>query len=274
MSDPERDTRIGNVCHFEHVNLRVPDHRLATLFFIEGLGFTRDPTRMVGVRNMWVNVGQQQFHLPLGEARPFAGEVGLTVPDLASARRNLKRVAAQFTGSPFEVRAEGGTLRVCSPWGHRFRLHPAGVLSGRLPQAIPYVRFWVPVGSAAGIARFYAEIVGAPVAVDDRGRLATVAVNVGVDQRLLFSERRGLELPEHRNHVALYLSRYQEVCRALHQRGLLSEPDRREQFRFEQIVDPDGGEFLYRIEHEMRSLYHPDFRKPLVNRVPVPYPVD
>jgi len=24
----------------------------------------------------------------------------------------------------------------------------------------------------------------------------------------------------------------------------------------------------------MRSLYHPDFRKPLVNRIPVPYPVD
>jgi hypothetical protein len=39
-------------------------------------------------------------------------------------------------------------------------------------------------------------------------------------------------------------------------------------------VDLDSGDLLYRIEHEMRSLYHPDFRKPLINRIPVPYPVD
>ena len=37
---------LGNAIFFDHINLAVTDHRLATLFFIEGLGLTRDPYRM------------------------------------------------------------------------------------------------------------------------------------------------------------------------------------------------------------------------------------
>jgi hypothetical protein len=29
-----------------------------------GLGLTRDPYLNAGVENMWVNIGDQQFHLP------------------------------------------------------------------------------------------------------------------------------------------------------------------------------------------------------------------
>ena len=47
---------LGNVVALEHVNIRVPDQRLATLFYIKGLGLTRDPYLMTGVENMWVNV--------------------------------------------------------------------------------------------------------------------------------------------------------------------------------------------------------------------------
>ena len=34
---------LGNVVALEHVNIRVPDQRIATLFYITGLGLTRDP---------------------------------------------------------------------------------------------------------------------------------------------------------------------------------------------------------------------------------------
>ena len=54
----------GNIVHFEHVNVTVPDPIIATIFWFMGMGFTRDPYLMVGVDNMWANIGMQQFHLP------------------------------------------------------------------------------------------------------------------------------------------------------------------------------------------------------------------
>jgi hypothetical protein len=32
------------------------------------------------------------------------------------------------------------------------------------------------------------------------------------------------------------------------------------------IVDPDPAQMAYKIEHEIRSFYHPMFMRPLVNR--------
>ena len=55
---------LGNSIHLEHVNVQVPDQRLATLFYVTGLGLTRDPYLMVSDTNMWVNAGRSQFHLP------------------------------------------------------------------------------------------------------------------------------------------------------------------------------------------------------------------
>ena len=55
---------FGNVLNMEHINLTVPDQQLAALFYVTGLGFTRDPYIDFGTFNMWINVGEQQFHLP------------------------------------------------------------------------------------------------------------------------------------------------------------------------------------------------------------------
>lgn len=48
---------VGNIVSMEHVNLSVPDQGLATLFYVVGLGLTRDPYMQVGLENMWINVG-------------------------------------------------------------------------------------------------------------------------------------------------------------------------------------------------------------------------
>ncbi len=53
---------VGNIVEFGHVNVRVPDQRLATLFYVSGLGPTRDPVPGDRVENMWINVGTSQFH--------------------------------------------------------------------------------------------------------------------------------------------------------------------------------------------------------------------
>ena len=61
---------VGNIVHLEHVNVRQPNQQLATIFYVSALGLTRDPYMMVGVDNMWVNIGRSQMHLPTGEPQP------------------------------------------------------------------------------------------------------------------------------------------------------------------------------------------------------------
>src|SRR3954467_9236157 len=55
---------VGNIVHLEHFNVVIPDQRLATLFYVVGLGGTRDPYLFTGLENMWVNFGRTQCHLP------------------------------------------------------------------------------------------------------------------------------------------------------------------------------------------------------------------
>src|SRR5437899_2351796 len=64
---------LGNSIHLEHVNVQVPDQRLAQLFYAAGLGLTRDPYLMVADTNMWINVGRSQFHLPTGKPQVVRG---------------------------------------------------------------------------------------------------------------------------------------------------------------------------------------------------------
>ena len=72
----------GNSVQLEHLNLRNPDQRLATLFYLVGMGFTRDPYLMVGLDNMWINIGRSQIHTPNGEAQRLNGTIGIVLPDL------------------------------------------------------------------------------------------------------------------------------------------------------------------------------------------------
>lgn len=255
---------IGSIVFFEHVNLRVPDHRAATLFFVEGLGLTRDPYRMVGVSNMWVNVGRQQFHLPIGPPTRMPGEVGVVVPDLLAVQRGLAGVARELGGTAFTMAESGGTLLVATPWGHRLRIHgPEGFL---FPLGIPYVEFWVPPGTAGAIGAFYEEVLQCPVVPGRVEEEPMMEAIVGPGQRFRFRERPDGATVVNTNHVAVYLTRYRAILAALDKRGLVCEPDAGEQFRFREIVDPGSGRALFDFEHEMRSLHHAGYRRPLVNR--------
>ena len=84
---------VGNIVALEHVNLKVEDQGLATLFYISGLGLTRDPYMMTSIDNMWVNVGGSQFHLPtMARAQRLRGRVGLVIPDREALLQRLDRV--------------------------------------------------------------------------------------------------------------------------------------------------------------------------------------
>jgi hypothetical protein len=73
---------VGNIVSLEHVNIQVPDQPMATLFYVVGLGLTRDPYLNVGLGNMWANIGEQQFHLPTRAAQRISGYIDLVLPDL------------------------------------------------------------------------------------------------------------------------------------------------------------------------------------------------
>ncbi len=259
---------LGNIVHLEHVNTRVPDQRLATVFYISGLGLTRDPYMMTGTDNMWANAGRSQFHLPTGKPEVLRGVTGLVLPDRAALLRRLAAQREPLAGTDFDFREEADHVLVISPWGNRIRAHAPDKRFGPVSLGIAYVLFDVPRGTAEPIARFYREVMAAPASVEagEEGKRARVLV--GAEQFLLFEETDRAQPPFDGHHVAIYITNFSGPYRWLLERGLVSEESDQHQWRFEQIVDPADGRPLFAVQHEVRSMRHPFFNRHLVNRDP------
>src|ERR1700691_5781502 len=145
---------LGNIVALEHVNTRIPDQILSTLFHVTGLGLTRDPYLMTSTDNMWINIGRSQFHLPTGAPQKVRGHVGIVVPDLGALARRLAKVRDPLDGTRFGFREHNSFIDAVSPWGNRIRCHAPDGRFGRVNLGVPYVEFEVPPKSANGIARF------------------------------------------------------------------------------------------------------------------------
>jgi hypothetical protein len=134
---------IGNIVSLEHVNVRIDDQSRATLFYIIGLGFTRDPYMNVGLTNMWINIGDQQFHLPTGKPQVLRGHTGLVVPDLAALKERLGSIEGQLGGTQFAWSDRGDYVEASSPWGNVYRAYAPGSY-GAMRLGVPYVEFTAP----------------------------------------------------------------------------------------------------------------------------------
>ena len=106
----------------EHVNLTVPDQSTATAFYLSTLGGTRDPYLMVGVENMWVNLGNQQFHLPTNEAQHLRGHVGLVTPSLDQLKERLSEAEETAVGDGVRVGGQALLRRGDGPVGEHVPL--------------------------------------------------------------------------------------------------------------------------------------------------------
>lgn len=195
-------------------------------------------------------------------------------------------------------------IEATDPWGQRFLLVeglpgfpcPAGIAELRLP-CFP--------GTAHLIARFYSEVVGARVVENSGGdvggdggaggapseRGAGCCVFLGPGSCLRFTEDD--TLGEHTAqaverlwsgwHVAFYVASFSPAFQSVLGLGLnlLDHPYRdkspdlpaalaNRQFRFKDIVHLDAfgkrGELLYCLGHEVRSLHHPAYLRPLRSR--------
>jgi hypothetical protein len=257
---------VGNIVALEHVNVRIPDQQLATVFYVVGLGLTRDPYLMTGLENMWVNIGQQQFHLPTGAPQVLRGDVGLVIPDFEELPSRLAMVKGRLEATKFAYSVEDKHVRVVSPWGNVIRCHPPGPAFGDMTLGMPYVEFGVERGTADGIAQFYRAAFGAPAVVVRNGRGDSARVTVGPHQELVFRETADPIPAYDGHHIQIYITSFSEPHRWLSERGLITEESNWYQYRFEDIVDPDTGRVLFTIEHEVRSLRSPLYLRPLVNR--------
>lgn len=262
---PYFEENVGNIMLMEHVNVQVPDQQIATLFYLVGMGFTRDPHMMVGLDNMWVNLGEQQFHLPTQAPQVLRGHTGIITPSLDGLAARLESVAAKLEGTQFAWSREGNHIDVTSPWGNLLRCYEPSSEFGNIVTGIPYVQFTTPRGVADGIARFYEQMLLAPARVEEDAGGRCALIEVGTYQRFIFRESDNV--PEYDgHHIAIYIANFSAVNAALAARGLITEEPRNHQLRFKDIVDPDSGEHLFTIEHEVRGLRHPQYRRPLVNR--------
>jgi hypothetical protein len=259
---------LGNAIHLEHVNVQVPDQRLATLFYVAGLGLTRDPYLMVSDSNMWVNVGRSQFHLPSGKAQVLRGHIGIVISGREALLDRLASVASKLDGSAFAFSEHNDHVEAICPWGNRVRCYePDAVRFGRITLGIPYVEFEVPVGTAQGICAFYPEVMAIQAEIRN-GDGAVARVKMGKNQYLQFRETDRPQPDYDGHHVQMYITDFSGPYRRLSERGLISREDNQYQYRFRDIVDPASGRHLFTVEHEVRSATHPMYLRPLVNRNP------
>lgn len=260
---------LGNIVNLGHVNVQVADQRLATAYYVSALGFTRDPFLVTGIDNMWVNVGMSQFHLPTASPQVVQGLVGLVVPDREELLERLAAAKKTLAGTKFDYRETNDAVETTCPWGNRIDCHaPDKARFGRMGLGMAYVEFDAPAGSAPKIARFYSEILHAPADVVDRKGAPCARVPAGEKQYLYFRETENPRVPYDDNHIQVYIQDFSGPYRELLARGLVTQESNEHQFRFKDILDLDSGEPVYRIDHEVRSMLHPMYQRPLINRNP------
>lgn len=259
---------VGNVVLLEHVNVKVPDQRLATLFYVMGLGLTRDPYLQTGVGNMWINAGLAQFHLPTGDAQVLRGVTALVIPGREALLQRLETAAAELAGTKFGFQALDEHVEVTCPWGNRLRIYEPGEAFAGMRIGMPYVMLDAPAGSAAGIARFYNEMLATPATAGEFDGAPAATASVGIGQSLIFRETDSAQPDFDGHHIAVYLADFSGPYRRLLNRGLITEESDQHQYRFLDIVDPEDGAALFRLEHEVRSMRHPLYGRQHVNRNP------
>jgi hypothetical protein len=260
---------VGNILKLEHVNITIPDQGLATLFYVAGLGLTRDPYIMVSTNNMWINVGRSQFHLPTGKPQNLRGTSAIVVPDRDDLLKRLGAVKKHLDGTKFAYREGNSVVETCSPWGDRIRCHfPDTERFGRIKLGMPYLEFDVPPGAAKPIARFYREVMDVPASVSENGAGPAAHVSAGAGQELIFRETDRPIPAYDGHHIQVYLNDFTGPYKKLGALDLLTMENGQHEYRFIDIVDLDTKKVLFQLEHEVRSSRHPLYGRPLVNRNP------
>src|SRR6185503_20382028 len=125
----DRSTQdVGNIVLLEHFNCCIDDQRLAILFYIVGLGATRDPYIFPGMENIWLNFGRTQVHMPSRAVPPrferLRGTAGFVVPSLDELEKRLEYAGSEMkrvipnpvSPNHFSFSRKKGCIEATDPW--------------------------------------------------------------------------------------------------------------------------------------------------------------
>jgi len=258
---------VGNIIELAHVNIWVRDPHVGHLFYVVGLGLTRDPFGVTGISSMWINIGRSQFHLPWGDAPRIQAVTALIMADLNVLKKNLGSISKPLEGTAFAFSDQGDHVAVTCPWGNRFRCYaPNPERFGPMLLGVPYVQFYAKPNSLQRIVRFYREVIGtyADLGTDAEGPFAWV--NAGPGQKIIYRETDTYQREFWGHHIQITLADFSSPYKKLKALGLITEETNQHQYRFEDVVDIDTGEVLFTTQHETRSMHHPHFNRHLINR--------
>ena len=225
------------------------------------------PIRQIALNNMWVNVGTGQFHLPTGAPMMLRGHVGLVMPDRDGLLERLREIGRHLEGTRFSYTAQDDRVDVVCPGQSLQRLRAGATFRTALARySLCRIRSSGQAARKESRGSYSQVMMASRVAEDGKG--GSARISSGQAQQLLFRETRG-ELPSYDgHHIQIYLAHFSGPHKRLGDLGLVSQEGGRYLYRFSDIKDPRSGEVLFTIEHELRSMTHPAFMRPLVNRNP------
>jgi hypothetical protein len=196
------------------------------------------------------------------------GHIGLVLPNREALLARLTDIKAELDNTLFSVVERDNFVKVTSPWGNVLHCFEPAPEYGHINLGMPYVEFDVPIGAASGIAKFYRDVFGTVTSTAEDAGGQVARCSVGRRQQLVFRET-DRPIPDYDgHHIQIYLADFSSPHAELEKRGLVFEESGQFQYRFKDIVDVDTGEPLFTLEHEVRSMSHPLFGRPLVNRDP------
>eukprot|EP00559_Dactyliosolen_fragilissimus_P000734 CAMPEP_0184867442 /NCGR_PEP_ID=MMETSP0580-20130426/26568_1 /TAXON_ID=1118495 /ORGANISM="Dactyliosolen fragilissimus" /LENGTH=298 /DNA_ID=CAMNT_0027367737 /DNA_START=334 /DNA_END=1230 /DNA_ORIENTATION=+ len=170
-----------------------------------------------GRNTLWANIGAQQFHLPEGkpDAQVLDGEIRLcfdkdSMQKLKQCYKQNQNVQNTLKGSHFDLVEEtSGVFRVIDPWGSKFKIISSdkqkdirGLQGGKTSLGTCMDNLTIHTYSnanIAGIARFYEQILDAPVlelSCDEKSGGGKCVVSMGPYQTLAFQSKQEHEVKD------------------------------------------------------------------------------
>ena len=190
------------------------------------------------------------------------------MPNREALLRRLAAVKKPLEGTRFSFKEHNGFVEATCPWGNRMRCFEPGERFGRMMLGMPYVELERRSRHLEGDRSLLPRVLQTPADVGEDGDGQFARASVGPGQHLIFRETDESQPPYDGHHIAIYLADFSGPYKRLLERGLITEESDQHQYRFVDIVDLDSGKVLFQIEHEVRSMRHPLYARPQVNRNP------
>ena len=212
-----------------------------------------------------------QFHLPTGKPQRLRGRIGLVIPDREALLQRLENMKKPLEGTQFAFKEHKDHVEATCPWGNKFLVYEPSSSFGRHEARHALCRVRRAGGHRQGHRRLLSQGASGTVTTSRDGDTPAAHVTVGYGQELVFRETDRPSSPAYDgHHIQVYVANFSQAAQAAARaQDLVTEESNQYQYRFERSSSISAsGKQLFEIEHEIRSMTHPLYARPLVNRNP------